>query len=119
MLSIVLIGSRHFRHLMAAAYRSNGADGTDKMTIGKNRCHRRAAVPAGQRRLRTMVVGEGGATKRELMALNGWNRAAVATRYTRKANQRSLAGRAAEKLTEQKLDKTVPPKPAKSSGGDK
>lgn len=104
---------------MAAAYRSNGADGTHKMTIGKNRWYRRAAVPAGQRRLRTTIVGEGGATKRELMAWNGWNRAAAATRYTRKANQRTLTGRAAEKLTEKKLDKTVPPKPAKSSGGDK
>ncbi|KPF84495.1 hypothetical protein IP70_15855 [alpha proteobacterium AAP38] len=73
----------------------------------------------GLRKSRSTALAESGATERELMAWNGWHSATEATRYTRKANQRTLAGRAADKLMEQKMDKTVPPKPAKTSGGDK
>ncbi|MBP7337669.1 site-specific integrase [Niveispirillum sp.] len=73
----------------------------------------------GLRKSRSTALAESGATERELMAWNGWHSAGEATRYTRKANQRTLAGRAAEKLMEQKMDKTVPPNLTRKSGGDK
>jgi integrase len=56
----------------------------------------------GLRKARSVIFAEASGTEKELMAWNGWTNPAQASHYTKKANQKKLAGRLAQRLIEQK-----------------
>lgn len=71
----------------------------------------------GLRKAMAAQLAESGAGENEIMAWTGHQTSYEVTRYTKGARQRVLADRAAERLTEHKPNKTVPPKtPLKKSG---
>ncbi|MFC3208203.1 tyrosine-type recombinase/integrase [Aquamicrobium soli] len=74
----------------------------------------------GLRKAGATIAADNGATDSELMAIFGWTTKKQTEVYTRNANRKRLAGKAAHKLIpEQTQDKTVPPAEGLPQGGAK
>lgn len=74
----------------------------------------------GLRKAGATIAAENGATDNELMAIFGWTTKKQTGLYTRNANRKHLAGKAAHKLIpEQTQDKIVPPDEGLPKGGAK
>lgn len=71
----------------------------------------------GLRKAMAVALAESGAGENEIMAWTGHSTSFEVTRYTKAARQRVLAQSGAEKLLEQKPDKTVPLLTQKNKGG--